>query len=189
MLTINTPTYLFLINPRRSTQTNHVEPRLVPTLAEQDARWHAFVGSSTVLENHVLPTHYARTLSIPLHVQTPTRTLCRFSFSHMFDNALPTKSNSDFQVLCKHYDVVFLDELPLLASLKHDEVRRFINFVDQLYDANRELYIYGEFSLDRVMRVDTGIVDMENQSNSKSAIHEMELALKRTRSRLNELVI
>merc|ERR1712194_438080 len=63
-------------------------------------------------------------------------TACWVTFSEMCEG---NKGAADYSALAKHMDVVFMDGIPQLSVLNHDKARRFITFVDELYDAGKVL--------------------------------------------------
>ncbi len=47
---------------------------------------------------------------------------------------------SDYQALCRNFDVIFLHGIPKMSIVNHDRARRFITFVDEVYDAGCRLF-------------------------------------------------
>eukprot|EP00606_Chrysophyceae_sp_TOSAG23-5_P000311 GSChrysophyteH2.ASY1.ANO1.1719.1 assembled CDS len=60
-----------------------------------------------------------------------------FDFSFLCEQ---DRGAADFQAICRSFDTVFLDNVPVLSVLEHDKARRFIVLVDTLYDNHTRLY-------------------------------------------------
>lgn len=61
----------------------------------------------------------------------------RFRFSELCQADLGA---SDYRVLAQHYDVVILEDIPILNLKEHDQARRFITLIDELYEHNCVLF-------------------------------------------------
>jgi hypothetical protein len=46
---------------------------------------------------------------------------------------------ADYSALAKHMDIIYLEGVPVLSVLVHDKARRFITFIDEVYDAGKRL--------------------------------------------------
>lgn len=46
---------------------------------------------------------------------------------------------ADYSALARSMDVVYLQGVPVLSVLVHDKARRFITFIDEIYDAGKRL--------------------------------------------------
>jgi cell division protein ZapE len=55
----------------------------------------------------------------------------RFAFSDLFENAFGAP---DYIALARHYHTIFIDGIPVLGRESRNEARRFITFIDTLYD-------------------------------------------------------
>lgn len=90
-----------------------------------EAAWrHATAGKS------VAPAtieHKGRTIHVPLSSDH----VARFSFNDLCAKPLGA---SDFLEVAKRYQTVFVTDIPLLSAAKRNETKRFIIFVDTLYD-------------------------------------------------------
>ena len=93
---------------------------------------------------------------------------------------------ADFQAVCKNFDTIILENVPRLTGANHNEARRFVTFIDQVYDKRRKLYIMAETEMNQLCAEDAedGVEDEENVLLS---IKELNMALKRMRSRLMEM--
>lgn len=55
----------------------------------------------------------------------------RFAFADLFENALGAQ---DYLALARNYHTIFVDGIPILGRERRNEARRFITFIDALYD-------------------------------------------------------
>lgn len=62
--------------------------------------------------------------------------VCYVTFQDMCDN---NRGAADYSALAKHMDTIYLQGVPLLSVLVHDKARRFITFIDEVYDAGKRL--------------------------------------------------
>jgi predicted ATPase len=46
---------------------------------------------------------------------------------------------ADYRALCQHFNTIYLHNIPILNKLQHDTARRFITFIDEVYDSKRRL--------------------------------------------------
>jgi cell division protein ZapE len=73
-----------------------------------------------------------------IHVPAAVGRAARFSFSDLCEKPLGA---SDYLAIAARFDVVFVDHVPQLGAEKRNEVKRFINLVDALYDHSVRLFI------------------------------------------------
>ncbi|ADP72566.1 AFG1-family ATPase [Rhodomicrobium vannielii ATCC 17100] len=67
-----------------------------------------------------------------LHVPRACLGAARFTFAELFQQ--PTAA-SDYLALVRHYHTIFVDGIPVLTPADRNAARRFITFIDTLYDA------------------------------------------------------
>lgn len=79
-------------------------------------------------------------------------------------------SANDYRAICKYYDLIFLENLPILSKEEANEAKRFILFIDELYESKTPAVILAEDLPGNIYK---------NGSNHK--------VFKRTASRLNEI--
>ena len=61
---------------------------------------------------------------------------CYLSFHDLCEKE---RSAADFKALCERFTDIYLHGIPSMSVLKHDEARRFITLIDELYDARVRL--------------------------------------------------
>jgi len=44
-------------------------------------------------------------------------------------------SSADYLEICRHFDIVFIQDIPQMSLSTKTEARRFINLIDTLYDS------------------------------------------------------
>jgi predicted ATPase len=102
---------------------------------EFDALFYQLAGSAVVATSLQSGTHN-RTIAIP---QASRKGVCRFSFEELCQKALGA---SDYLLIGQHYHTVFVEYLPLLRLEHLNWVRRFIIFVDAMYECHVKLVLY-----------------------------------------------
>jgi protein AFG1 len=65
------------------------------------------------------------------------RFVARFQFDELCNREL---GSSDYRALAEQFDIVILEEIPLLTLKDHDQARRFITLIDELYEGNCALF-------------------------------------------------
>jgi cell division protein ZapE len=83
-----------------------------------------------------------------IHVPAAVGRAARFSFSDLCEKPLGA---SDYLAIAARFDVVFVDHVPKLGAEKRNEVKRFINLVDALYDHSVRLFISAAVTPDELL--------------------------------------
>jgi protein AFG1 len=68
----------------------------------------------------------------------PHGSVARFSFEELCEREL---GSSDYSAIAEQFDIVMLEHIPYLTLQKHDQARRFITLVDELYEGNCALFL------------------------------------------------
>jgi peroxisome-assembly ATPase len=76
-----------------------------------------------------LNVRFRRTLTV--HRAHPDRIVARFSFSDLCQNDLGA---ADYRALAQTFPFLILEHIPQLNLTQHDEARRFITLIDELYE-------------------------------------------------------
>jgi predicted ATPase len=111
--------------------------------------------------------------TVPIRMASLSTSVARFTFEDLCQKALGA---ADYLVIGQHFHTVFLENVPKLSLNEVNYVRRFIIFVDSMYESNVKLIIQAATKADDIFEV-----DLTNQ-----AIDEV-FAFDRTRSRLEEM--
>lgn len=99
--------------------------------------------------------------------------ICRFTFEDLCQKALGA---ADYLLLGQHFHTVFVEQIPILKLEHVNWVRRFIIFVDSMYESNCKLILHAK----------TAPADIF-QPGTDSGAHEEVFAFDRTVSRLQEM--
>lgn len=102
-----------------------------------------------------------------LVVEKTAKGIARFGFSDLFEKPLGAE---DYLVLSHHYNVFFIENIPPLDDERRNETKRFMSFIDVLYDQKRALIL-------------SAGTNLESLYNGK----EYEFEFERTLSRLYEM--
>jgi cell division protein ZapE len=108
-----------------------------------------------------------------LVVPHSARGVCFFSFDHLCRNAL---SAADYLALAHAFHTVFVSDIPCLTLHEKDAARRFILFIDSLYEHRVKLVCSAHATPDKLFPLDT-----------EGAAREEVFAFRRTASRLVEM--
>jgi predicted ATPase len=100
--------------------------------------------------------------------------LCRFTFKDLCDNPLGA---ADYLAIAETFHTVFVSNIPRLNLDQLNRTRRFITFVDCMYDKGVLLHCLADASPQRLFHV---------EENVKKSIDEV-FAFDRTASRLIEM--
>lgn len=81
------------------------------------------------------------------YIQGSSRGVAWFSFKFLCSM---DRGASDYQSICNKFETVFIDNIPQLSVLQHDQARRFITLIDTLYDSHVRLYWSSQHSIENL---------------------------------------
>jgi predicted ATPase len=155
------------------------EPNTVYFVGGKEARkewkrlFYALVGSSAVAPTS-LQTQ-GRRVAIPL--ASLSKGIAKFTFEDLCQKALGA---ADYLVLGQHFHTVFVERIPVLTMAEINWVRRFITFVDAMYECHVKLILHAAVEADHIFQV--------GEDKEELAQHHDEVfAFDRTVSRLQEM--
>lgn len=99
--------------------------------------------------------------------------VARFNFDQLCRKATGA---ADYLAVGEHFHTVFLDNVPKLTLNDVNILRRFITFVDTMYECHVKLVIHSQVDVNEIFEV-----DLENKAFDEA------FAFDRTRSRLEEM--
>ena len=99
--------------------------------------------------------------------------IARFTFNDLCRQA---RGAADYLLIGEHFHTVFVEDVPSLTMNDVNLVRRFIIFVDAMYECHIKLIVHAETGAEGIFKV-----DLENQ------VCDEAFAFDRTRSRLEEM--
>ncbi|KAG7390874.1 Lactation elevated protein 1 [Phytophthora pseudosyringae] len=140
------------------------------TRAAFDYEFMAYCGGENTVATYV--TTQGRKVHVP--EAAVKAGACRVSFRDLCDKPLGA---ADYLAIAEAFSVVFVSDIPLLNAEKLNQMRRFITFVDCMYDRGVRLHCLAPESPERLYQVDV---------NMKSNVDEV-FAFDRTVSRLLEM--
>lgn len=91
----------------------------------------------------------------------------RFSFADLCEKPLGA---SDYLALARHYHTIFLDGIPVMDRENRNEARRFITFIDTIYDQHMGFIASAEAEPGALYRAGDGV---EHFERTASRLHEM----------------
>jgi predicted ATPase len=115
--------------------------------------------------------------------------------------------SSDYRVLAQQFDIVILEDIPLLNLKEHDRARRFITLIDELYEhkcalictavahphdlfVNSSYVVPGKDSIEFKVGESFGIDVAQSSGHTigeLASVKELSFAFKRAASRLMEM--
>lgn len=82
-----------------------------------------------------------------LEIRSPSPRVAVASFAELCSRPVGA---ADYLALCQHFDTVFLLDVPRLTRLRHNDARRFITLVDELYEHRIQVYVSSSSPLDNL---------------------------------------
>ena len=82
-----------------------------------------------------LPSNFNRTVTV--REAHPGSLVARFHFDELCNREL---GSSDYRAIAEQFDIIILEQIPILTLKAHDQARRFITLVDELYEGNCALF-------------------------------------------------
>uniref|UniRef100_A0A7S3PJ93 AAA+ ATPase domain-containing protein n=1 Tax=Aplanochytrium stocchinoi TaxID=215587 RepID=A0A7S3PJ93_9STRA len=132
-----------------------------------------------LVEPKTIKVAFGRTLK----VERVTGRAAMFDFQELCGGKLPAFGPADFQAVCDNFDTIFVQNVPILGEENHDEARRFVTFIDQVYDRRRNLYISAATSFEDLCT--KSVCDPDGAQ--LLSVKELNMAMKRMSSRLAEM--
>lgn len=98
-------------------------------------KWFRFLGDPSSPSPHSETQHvWGRDIHVPL----VSGRCCQFTFDELIGRP---KSAADYIELCRHYDAFVITEVPGMNHKSRDLARRFITFIDALYESRAKLVL------------------------------------------------
>ena len=135
---------------------------------------HSTDGNSTLLESINIQTSTAGERTIRIPIASLEYGVARFSFDHLCRKPMGA---ADYLAIGQTFHTVFVEDVPSNLTLNDlNIVRRFIVFIDSMYESHIKVVIHAQSTPEHIFTV-----DLNNQYNDES------FAFDRTRSRLEEM--
>lgn len=93
-------------------------------------------NAQTIESNFVLKTEFNREVTIPTCYSLDGKKIARFDFASLCKAEF---ASSDYREIARQFGFCILENIPVLTLKEHDEARRFITLIDELYEANCSL--------------------------------------------------
>jgi peroxisome-assembly ATPase len=135
---------------------------------EFDKLFYKMAGNAPVAPTTV--TTQGRLVKIPQ--ASLSRGIARFAFEDLCQKAMGA---ADYLMIGSHFHTVFVENIPILKLPQLNYVRRFVTFVDSMYECNCKLIVHARTGPD-------GIFQPEDQTQDDEVF-----AFARTMSRLQEM--
>ncbi|KAG1704557.1 hypothetical protein DVH05_005488 [Phytophthora capsici] len=159
--------YRFLCEPVGGDET-FLSSLTSKTKEKMDAVYQDLVGEDNGDEVLRVPVMMGRTLDVRGCLKCG---VCRASFSLLCDTE---KGAADYKALAECFHTLVLDDVPALSMAQHDQARRFILLVDELYEHRTRLVLSSEASEPRGIFLfdDESVRAASEGANSPSSIEE-----------------
>ncbi|GBG34641.1 AFG1-like ATPase [Hondaea fermentalgiana] len=121
-----------------------------------------------------------------------TDTVCRFDFEELCGDREPVMGATDFKALCETFETIMIENVPVMGFDNHNETRRFITLVDQMYDRGVNIVLLADAELKDLIQISGEALPAQGDSGASGAdelfsLKEMRMAAKRLSSRLVEM--
>ena len=108
--------------------------------------WEAMTESGSITENRQLSI-WGRNVTVPLS----THRVARFTFRQLCGSP---KSAADYIEICKRFHTIFIEDVPRMGLHQRDLARRFITFIDSVYESKTKLIVSSEVPILQIFRAD-----------------------------------
>lgn len=122
---------------------------------------------STLCENHPPHPHIFHLQGRQLTCNLSFKNIAKFTFDELCKESL---GPADYIAICKYYRIIILTDIPILSAEQNNELTRFINLIDEIYEHGILLIYSAQAPLEQIY--DKG---------------RLEFKFKRTLSRLMEM--
>ncbi len=129
--------------------------------AAMDDLWHRLTFGEPAREETLT------VLGHELRVPQASFGAARFAFADLCEQPLGA---SDYLALAHHYHTIFVDGIPVMGPRQRNEARRFITFIDTIYDQRTGLIASAEAEPDELYRLGGGV---EHFGRTVSRLMEM----------------
>ncbi len=106
-----------------------------------------------------------------LQVPCVSVSAARFAFADLFEKPLGA---ADYLALTDHYHTIFVDGIPIMHRERRDAARRFITFIDTLYDRRTGLVASADAEPDHLYLDGDGSVDFERTASRLIEMRSLE---------------
>lgn len=158
------------VDHRQLLQTRAQESFLFPLSTETSARMdelfnelvHEVAAKPQSVERLCVPVMMGRHLEV-----TGTRDgVCRVDFDHLCNTE---KGAADYKALCECFHTVVLESVPVLEMKHHNQARRFILLIDELYEHHTRLVCSSQGPAGQIFRFDEATVQVEEAERNEGA--------------------
>lgn len=95
--------------------------------------------------------------------------ICRVDFDHLCNTE---KGAADYKALCECFHTIVLENVPVLEMKHHNQARRFILLIDELYEHHTRLVCSSQGPADQIFRFDEATVQMEEVDEGATLAQE-----------------
>lgn len=161
------------VDHRQLLQTRAQESFLFPLSTETSDRMNELFDE-LVQEAAVKPQPVER-LCVPVmmgrHLEvTGTRdSVCRVDFDHLCNTE---KGAADYKALCECFHTVVLENVPVLEMKHHNQARRFILLIDELYEHHTRFVCSSQGPAGEIFRFDEATVHVEEADEGATQAQE-----------------
>jgi peroxisome-assembly ATPase len=143
-----------------------------------DALFYQMVGPNTAIAPTSLSIQ-GRRVNIPQAALV--KGVARFTFADLCQKALGA---ADYLIIGQNFDTVFVQDIPALNLAHINWARRFITFIDAMYESHCKVILHAATPPERIFHDDSSSA---GSSSTTTAQHDEVFAFARTVSRLHEM--
>jgi peroxisome-assembly ATPase len=146
-----------------------------------DALFYQMVGPNTAIAPTALSIQNRR-VNIPQ--ATLVKGICRFTFADLCQKALGA---ADYLIIGQNFHTVFVQDIPALQLAHINWARRFITFIDAMYECHCKVILHAATPPERIFYTAESESSSDTTLSAASSHHDEVFAFARTISRLQEM--
>ncbi|TDH71225.1 hypothetical protein CCR75_003488 [Bremia lactucae] len=156
-------------------------PLSTATRHQMDTLYHQLLATEATRLVRV-PVSKGRVLNLRGSIE---KSVCRISFYELCETE---KGVTDYKVITETFTIIMLDNVPVLSLNEHDAVRRFVLFVDEIYEHRTRLILSSEAATPReIFCYNEASAGATGNVCHLVAFQDLYVATKRAVSRLYEM--
>lgn len=149
-----------------------------------DDLWENLTGDE--LKDELIDISYGRSFSVPRMKRLSNNSVdslepssgslaCWIPFDALFDDVKNPMGVTDYTVLAKKFDLFIVSNVPVMTRKTADKARRFINFIDELYNNRSALVLSSHVEVDSLFKNDNSLNNNDSSLLGEEADSEHSL--------------
>lgn len=128
--------------------------------------WKYLTKDQNIINDEKISLPAGRNLKISLM----TEDIARFSFDELCRQPL---GSNDYLAIANQFDIIIIENIPMLSAEERNEAKRFVNLIDALYESKTKLICSAANEPNRLYKKGTGVFEFQR---TISRLYEMQSA-------------